>query len=806
MPSSFLLAALLAAVAIPKGSLAQVDSATTSISSYIVVTEFYNHPKKYSTSYTTDTYTITACDAAGPATSDTVDCKLRANAGDVFVVFSNATVTSTFTDSAAYSAFSSSIVNIEPTKSSGYAINGTSIIFLDNVNGTEVQRNYPCCQNDIFDELNVTISYTGPKVKYSACPTISIRYLVPEQENYITLEAGRHINDKNWKPFINGSSCASSRTKKGVVTRTPIVLVLKTAEPTTTTTHAEAASTVESLPTETGILSSSSQPADITTPSSSAVEELTSSSSIATSEAEPDTSSSTSFPTSEVSVLPSVENFSEPETIPITSRSSTATTSSFAASETMSVSLSTSDTNKQSSSTSQSVTTSEVPTTAVGTGLSGETTTTVTQSKSSISSATSSEFPSLSFGANSTAEILTPKETAGAESSVTPNFLRFAQLSVSDQSLDLLSESESEWPSFLPAGANWWDWWRAYEETVVYTWVGPQMYVPPKFIDGKWYDQSGSIMDVPDDWIVWGEKIQWPPFVTDDWPIGTSSRTKGAVSTPVKVKTQTGRTTIHTTQNGKPTDIVSSFTSLITEPPIRPSISTSLETSSFVTSIGGKPTTTSVVITHAFAIGPSSTTTSVGTSFVQTVIDGKTTMVPMVFTTTMVNPGETFSLFGRVTTVSTTINGTTAVVTLSLIAGSLVSAGGMPATNEAGFTTVVENNDGITYVVTNGVTKTLAVSGSIIDSSAFPPMTSGPATRAGKAIRGTFVTEVAGKTGTESSSAESTASGGGGGGDGATPSSGSNGSGERNAASKSISVSFIWVSGVISVMGLAYFL
>ncbi|KAF3903652.1 hypothetical protein AA313_de0206268 [Arthrobotrys entomopaga] len=404
-----------------------------------------------------------------------------------------------------------------------------------------------------------------------------------------------------------------------------------------------------------------------------------------------------------------------------------------------------------------------------------ETETSTSLVPSTINAITSSTsiiaFSSL-FVRNSTSTNATASETINPQSQNTtaPNPPSFLSLDVTgdwDSSPDGDQEitPDGNQPSSIvdsePAGSQWWD---NLVETAVYTWIGPQMYIPPKFYNGKWYDFMGNEIMVPDSYILWGEKIPWPPQNWDGVSIptdlgsppgpgepGGSPASSTAASN--QVQTTIGETTIHTTENGQPTDVISSFTSLITKPPVTPSISTSIGTSTFVTTVNGKPTTTSVLFTSAWAIGPSETVTSVGTSFVRTVVDGTTTSVPKVFTTTKVTPGETFALFGRITTVSTVVNGTTSRVTVSVVVGTLVSNSGLPATNDAAFTEIIENGDGITFVVTNGMTKTLAVSGSIVDSAAFPTRTAGQVTEpASKFTSGTFVTEVAGQTGPQGAS------------------------------------------------------
>ncbi|KAF3913546.1 hypothetical protein ABW20_dc0103969 [Dactylellina cionopaga] len=326
-------------------------------------------------------------------------------------------------------------------------------------------------------------------------------------------------------------------------------------------------------------------------------------------------------------------------------------------------------------------------------------------------------------------------------------FMDTAAVLVVDNKVLKTANDNAEPEPFSLKDPVWASWWADVKSDVDWTWVGPAMYVYPVFRDGRWWTPWGSPTLAPfENWIVWKTKIQWPPATAT----GTGrAKTQRPKTTPV-VKTSTGVATIQTTVNGQSTAILSSFTSLVTEPPIVPSISTAVETSSFLTTINGKPTQTSVLITHAWAIGPSSTITSTGVSFIPTVIDGTTTSVAKPFTTTFTTAGETYALFGGVTTTSTAFDGTTAIVTLTLIAGSLVppkTTGTSPVTAAQEFKTIIENGDGVTYLVTNGVTKTLAVSGSLIVSSAFPTQTIGEAVRSGLETPGTFSTQVASRAG-----------------------------------------------------------
>ncbi|KAK6542749.1 hypothetical protein TWF694_006690 [Orbilia ellipsospora] len=722
-------------------------------------------------SYTTDAYTITACGEAGPALSSKIDCGLKAKAGDIFVVFLNNTITSTFTDPVEYSSVSSSIVNEVSTKSNGYALNATSIIFDDKVNGTPVPKTIPCCNNDVIDQLNVTITYSGPQAKYFSCPTIKINYLVPQTSGYITLESGRHFNDKNWKPFVEGSSCSSSRVTKGVITRTPIVLVLQTPDLTSTSAPASAASTARTMASKTDEPNSSTYTSTLssaldttkTAPSSSEMTAPSTSSLFSTSSPpSKSTDLAVSQITSEVLGTNDIQSSTDSTSVqPEATISSLSTTGSELASSSLSI---------QSSATSSASTSSVASTASTNATSSG-----VTESGTSAllvpSKSTAATFVnsfSSQFARNSTSTNITTSGTLTLQSQNTTaptpaSFFSFSADGDSEDPPDGDQEisPESNQPSsdpmdLLPPSERW---WNSLVETAVYTWIGPQMYLPPKFYNGKWYDFTGNVIQVPDDWIIWGEKILWPPPNWDGVSIPSGLGSPGGSSTAVssQVKTEVGRTTIHTIENGQPTDVVSAFTSLITKPPVVPSISTSVGTSTFVTTVNGKPTTTSIRFTSAWAIGPSETVTSVGTSLVQTVIDGTTTSVPKLFTTTKITPGQTFALFGRVTTVSTVVNGTTSRVTVSVVVGTSVAATGLPATNEASFTEIIENGDGITYVVTNGMTKTLAVSGSIVDSSAFPTRTGESVTVASANSRltlETFVTEVASQTGLQTGSSQ----------------------------------------------------
>ncbi|KAF3941985.1 hypothetical protein ABW19_dt0209896 [Dactylella cylindrospora] len=622
---------------------------TSSIAENVVVTESYNYPSIYVTSYTTDTYTITPCEEAGVPATSSIDCSLYLATSDVFVIFANKTVTSTFTDEAAYSSFSLSVQNEDPSKTKGYALNGSSITALDTVEGIPVPSVYPS-GGDIIDELNITMTYKGPKSKYIACPTISIQYLFPD--GYTALPPGKHLNDKNWKPFINGSSCASSRITKGVITRTPVVLVLQTPEPeTSTTSTAEVASTAEPLPTQT---TSSTEPVFSTTSSTSNEEVKSTSSSLSSSSPPSTTTSSTISSTSSTTFSPS--------SLSTTSSEPTTTTSSFLILSTSqsSSSISTSQPSFFTSPTAPSVTT-----------------------KPSSSSLTSPSTVSSNTSSTTTTEEPSPSSTA-EWGEVFDDALKFAVAVFSSEAPNPPPEiGEVPYPKYKVDRNQDGiidDWLYELPTDVAYIWIGPEPYIYPVWRDGQWVDpfSNMSMPWIPDEYILWIN----PPW---DTPSGTTTSDGTPIPLPKSrrpVQTSVGVTTRETTIGGIPTRVISSFTTLATPPPITPP--------------PAQPTISISSSTTFFDI------TTIGSTVEATVIDGTSTLVTRRFTTTSVVPGETFALSSTVKTVTGIVNGTSFSTEVTAVTGSPITAPGQATVDT--FTTVVEGESATYTQVVKGST------------------------------------------------------------------------------------------------------
>ncbi|EPS41645.1 hypothetical protein H072_4449 [Dactylellina haptotyla CBS 200.50] len=500
-------------------------------------------------------------------------------------------------------------------------------------------------------------------------------------------------------------------------------ITLCAPESITTSTGADVGSTTDTLPIETESPSSSVVSVNSSTPSEPAVES-TSTSSTNASEIQALITTSQATTTSSGTIEAESEHQLE------TSMPSTTLANPTLAIETSQLPELTVEAESKlaSMTTSEPVSiASEIGFLIHNTSITAGPTTTTLQSDTSIESSTSSEqFPSLLFPANSTTDAVTPEETPEE----TPDMTELVLMRLARVRGASISEGgpgeDDEWALTI--------WWNNGVMILIYLFL----YLPEE----AWTDEFVTSLEnliIPDDYF-----LPWPPidflaeFLGVEVPLETL---------PDTVETETVETTIHTTQNGKPTDIVSSFTSLITEPPIAPSITTKLVTSSFTSWSNGQPIITSTVATRTFAIAASSTITSEGTSLLETVIDGTTTFVPVVFPVTVVTPGNTFRILGSVTTITTVISGTTEIFKRTLITGSLVAARTLEfvSGDSAGFTKTFDDDNGITYILTDGVTKTLAASGSIIDHAAFP-MTTSSATRAGKAVPGTFVTEIASQT------------------------------------------------------------